>query len=97
MRYFVRAALRGSPMSVIERAVPDLREELEARIHLCNPRVAWNSRANCVIIEVEEEAVAPQSAGGSVYDDVLESACAVLGTFEFIRVEILNVTASLHN
>ena len=93
----VRAALLGSPTSVIESAVPDLQEELEARTYLRNPRITWDSNADRAIVEVEDEAPTPQGAGGSVYDEIFESACAVLGDFEFFRVEILNITADPHD
>lgn len=97
MQWFqVRVALLGSPPSEIESGVPDLRDELGARSYMRNPRVTWDSDADRVIVEVEVESPTPQAAGGGVHDEVFESACAVLGDFEFFRVEILNVTARPH-
>jgi hypothetical protein len=91
-RFLVRAALTGSPETVIQAALPDLQEELEARPYLKNPRVTWDSDSHCVIVEVEDEAPTAQQARGGVYDEVFESACAVVGDFERLRVEILSVT-----
>jgi hypothetical protein len=92
MRWFrVRAALIGSPTSVVEVAIPDLQEELEARTHLSDPHVYWDSDNQRAIVEVEDEAPTPKSAAGGVNDDLLDSAVAVIARFDALRVEILEV------
>lgn len=90
--FLVCAAVAGSPETVIQAAIPDLQDELEARLYLRNPRVTWNSDSRCVIVEVEDEASTARQAHGGVYDEVFESACAVVSDFERLRVEILSVT-----
>src|SRR4051812_30745120 len=93
-RFLVIAALSGSPTNVILTGVPDLQRELELRTHLHNPKVHWDAQMQRAIVEVEDEAQNVQQAEGGVYEEVFESACAVLGKFETIRIEILEVHLS---
>jgi hypothetical protein len=96
-RFLVRAALTGCPEAVIQAAMPDLQEQLAARPYLKNLRVTWNSDSRCIIVEVEDEAPTAQRARGGVYDEVFESACAVIGNFDRLRVEILGVTTPVRD
>jgi hypothetical protein len=91
VRFFVAAALVGSPTDAIQRALPDLLEELEARAYLDEPRVSWDADARQAIVELQYDAQTARQAGGAVHDEVFESAVAVIPEFERIRVEILEV------
>ena len=88
----MRAALISLPTSVMEAALHDLQEELDARTHLRNPHVQWDSENLRAIIDVEDEAPTPQTAAGGINDDLLDSAVAVVGSFDSLRIEILEVT-----
>ena len=90
--FFVRAVLVGSPEAVMRAAVPDLQKELEARSSLGEPRVTWDDDRRRVAVEVDNEAATAEQAWGGVYDEIFEAACAVVGDFERLRVEILSVT-----
>jgi hypothetical protein len=90
-RYCVVAALVGSPTDAIQRAVPDLTEEIEARTYLDEPRVSWDADAGQAIVELQYNAQTAREAGGAVYDEVFESAVAVIPEFERICIEIREV------
>lgn len=92
MLYFrVKAALMGSPPEIIQAVVPSLQEELEARPHWREPKVAWEAETERVIIEVDHVAQTAEQAAGGVYEEIFEAANAVLEEFETIRVEVLHI------
>lgn len=89
--FSTRLALVGEPERAIQAVVADLQEELDLRGFSERPRVRWDDRSRCVIVEVEHENSAPQSAGQTMYEEIFGVANAVLGPYEWMRVDILEV------
>jgi hypothetical protein len=84
-------AIIGSPVSVMRAAVDDLQEELGARTHLENPRVAWHDERTWISVIIDESAFDALSAGEVLAEEVFEAFTAVVGNFEYFRVEVIEV------
>ena len=95
--FTVRLALLGVPGQYADEAVRDLQNELEMRPHLRNPQISWKSETRQAIIQVDNEALSPESAAEGMAEELLEVAVAVLKEFKRIRVEILDVRPSSEN
>ncbi|MGH2443715.1 MAG: hypothetical protein ACRDFX_11225 [Chloroflexota bacterium] len=90
--YMVSAIVECEPPAILEAGIGDLLEELEARTYLRFPAVGWEPEMNRALITVQDEGDEdPQAVAGGVYDDILDSATAVLADFEWIRAGDIDV------
>ena len=89
--FTVQLALLGILREELPRAIKDLRDEIDARPHLKNPRVSLDAISYQAVVSVDTEGLDPESAGKQMAEELFEIACAVLSEVEGMHVEIRGV------
>ncbi len=88
-RFTVQLALKGISEKNSHEVLHDIEEELNARPHLLNPQVLWESKMRRLIIQVGVQDVRPDLAARQMAEELFEVACAVLLDVEGMHVEVL--------
>jgi hypothetical protein len=85
----VRLAVMGIAQEEALKAVQDLQDELDARSHLRDPKVFWETETKQVIVQVDAPGLTPASAAGQMAEELFEVACAVLEETDGMQIKIL--------
>lgn len=87
----VTVSVQTVPAQVARAAVRDMQEELDHRPYLGKATMMWSESAQALLVDLDVEAESSDDAAAAVYDDLFESACAVLPEFETLRVQVVDV------
>jgi hypothetical protein len=86
--FSIRASVTGSPVHVMQEGVANLCEELAHREYLRDTRVDWDPQSERILVDLRIEAATSDEASGAAYEELFESAMAILGDFEAVKVMI---------
>ena len=87
-----RYAIIGAPPGVVQAAVADIQEELEARPHLEHPVVRWDSDRQWCSVEVGAYTL-PEHIEAAAYDDLSDAVVAVVSAWDTLRIQFLGAQA----
>ena len=88
-KYLVDIAIRGINKNLDPTALEDFDFELGMRPHIQNKKVHWDNDANLLIAQVEVESPDEKFAADWMWDELFETANAVLQSIEGLNVKIL--------
>ncbi len=87
--YLVEIAVRGINKNLDPTALEDFDYELGMRPHILKKIVHWDNDANLLIAQVEVESPDEKFAAGLMWDELFETANAVLQSVDGLNVKIL--------
>lgn len=94
--YRIRVGIVGYPAAGLRAAVPDIRDELEQRMYLRHPYVAWDEDLRRIILEVEDDLDDGtfEQTELNLNDDLSDIVSACVVDWDF---QVLDVSPTLRN
>lgn len=89
--FTIRLAVVGMPLDALQRALPDLQEELDAREYLNNPRSYWSANDGHIIIELSDTGLSAEHAAKGAAEEIFELVAAVITGVESYHVDVISV------
>ena len=83
-------SLNITPVNSSDKLLEDLKEVLDQRKHLNDPKVWWDEEKKLIFIEVGFDVPDRDIAEKQLNEEVFEVASAVIENFETFKVNVVN-------
>jgi len=93
--FTITARIGGINSNVGYAVTEDIRLELESRPYLRNSTVHWDSAHSAIMLTFDDVAESAEQAQSQIEDELMDIGYAVLDEIEHVRIDIIDVVASL--